>query len=884
MAQPLFNEHPLQDYLRQSGDIFEPIPGAMSDLTDPFSEECADTDTDADLRLWSWLPTPVLLLVQFFNIIVTSAQNHHSTLREFSDKFQYDVISSSLLSSSVTAPSSTRRRSSSSTDDAPPDDPDLKSRTDPSPPIPSHSVEHRTSAWSLTLFCLCCISLFFDSFILCVLMGTALYYIESYTVQPGNLPDFITPTLGSLNDLIAAANLWDSAVHEAINLLELEESISPTLSPSSPLRVALHSSLQSTQVQSDNVRHVLVGLTAPSALAQLSEMYAPPSPTKPLAQLHSRSGSATAGSRMRASTPLSSDKRATWNGSMSYNYAALANAGTPSRRSLMRWEKRRSDLSALLLRPTGVAMSAPTTPEPGKSLNGVEEERRNDPAAANTSDQEGDADAVVPLSERGQFASAALEFQRQRRSRGIESLLLSTPSPSPKYTAISPQPPTSTHITRLGNRSHSSQSPPPSSYSTSRFTAMQMPRHPLSLHSLTLTLNGALAARRYAASHLLALRFVGGDALEDSGRGGDSYWEDVRAVMALLTSALANATAPLVEALEAAEHERLLTENPTPTSAHSRASSEPHTRSASFHQQRLARRPSHVTSFAPLPSHLSRFAAHVDALTNALHDAREHLESCVASLRDGTASGSSSSSPQDAPALRAYERLRRELGLALRECERGREPLLELLLPPRALSPEDDEDDEEVPALGPDAESSSESDKDPSSSRAAHSPISSLPSSPTHAVLVEARPDREEEDAAAAKHERGDVLVVGLERLPAPGIEQVFEADAGADPADGDADGDGAFSLARPRSKLSRAERIAAAKARRASGGGLGLSVVGGQGDRDGAGGVQWAPVGDVVQELKDVIWKVGEQRRMRELRQKEELDRVPSTEDVFTS
>ncbi|SRR6266702_3690448 len=86
MAQPLFNEHPLQDYLRrsfalhipkpflltflnfhlfpESGDIFEPIPGAMSDLLDPFSEECAYTDTDADLRLWSWLTTPALHLVQ----------------------------------------------------------------------------------------------------------------------------------------------------------------------------------------------------------------------------------------------------------------------------------------------------------------------------------------------------------------------------------------------------------------------------------------------------------------------------------------------------------------------------------------------------------------------------------------------------------------------------------------------------------------------------------------------------------------------------------------------------------------------------------------------------------------------------------------------------
>jgi hypothetical protein len=408
---------------------------------------------------------------------------------------------------------------------------------------------------------------------------------------------------------------------------------------------------------------------------------------------------------------------------------------------------------------------------------------------------------------------------------------------------------------------------------------MQMPRHPLSLYTLTLTLNGALAARRYAASHLLALRFGAGDGLEDNDRGGDSYWEDVRAVMALLTSTLANATAPLVEALEAAEHERLLTENPTPTTTHSRASSESHTRSSSF---RLARRTSHViTSFAPLPSHLSRFAAHVDALTNALQDAREHLESCVSSLRDGTAS--TSGSPQDAPALRAYERLRRELGLALRECERGREPLLELLLPPRAPFPDDDDDDdEEVPALGPDAESS-DSDK----------AAFSLPSSPTHAtVLVEARPldNEEEEGADAARDERG-VLVVGLERLPAPGIEQVFEADAadadvGPD-ADADVDADGPRRLARPRSKLSRADRIAAAKARRTTTGGrggLGLSVS----DRDGAEGVvQWAPVGDVVQELKDVIWKVGEQRRMREQRQREEgelLDGAsPRTEDVFT-
>ena len=68
----------------------------------------------------------------------------------------------------------------------------------------------------------------------------------------------------------------------------------------------------------------------------------------------------------------------------------------------------------------------------------------------------------------------------------------------------------SIHITRLGSRSsHATLTSPRSLFSALRFTAMQMPRHPLdlSIHSLTVALNGALAARRYAALHLLALRF-----------------------------------------------------------------------------------------------------------------------------------------------------------------------------------------------------------------------------------------------------------------------------------------------------------------------------------------------------------------------------------------
>jgi hypothetical protein len=618
-------------------------------------------------------------------------------------------------------------------------------------------------------------------------------------------------------------------------------------------------------------------------------MYAPPSPMKPHTPLHARSGSAIASSRISAASTPPSEKRATWSSGISFSYAALANAGSPSRQSLKPWEKRREDPSALLIRPSGAAFSAPATPRRTRLLEGVEEETAKHLNKSDPSEQEVDVDSVVPPEERGQFASAALELQRQRRSRGIEALFIPTTSPPPKYTPISPQPPLSAHITRLGSKfSQSTPTSPHSSFSASRFTAMQMPRHPLSLHSLTLALNGALAARRYAASHLLALRFGNSDDLDDCERGSESYWEDVRAIMALLTSALANATTPLIEALDATERERLQTENPTPTSSHSRSSSleSPIRISPLHHQERRRRRQVHrsslhFASFAPLPSHLARFAAHVDAMTNALDDAREHLESCVASLRDGTSTSTSTANANaahphnhrnstqviDAPALHAYERLRRELGLALRECERGREPLLELLRPPSA--DEDDEDEEDrIPALGLDAESS-DSDKDASHVRSPppfslSPPLSSVR---TGTVLIQDKQQQGDEEDDAEAH--GNVLVVGLERLPPPGIEQVFEVDVDAD--------DDNRTHRRPRPKLSRAERIAAAKARRAAAAevtasGLGLSMITLDHGEDTIGSTVekqsklWGgPGGDVVQELKDVIWKVGEQRRLRE-------------------
>jgi len=90
------------------------------------------------------------------------------------------------------------------------------------------------------------------------------------------------------------------------------------------------------------------------------------------------------------------------------------------------------------------------------------------------------------------------------------------------------------------------------------------------------------------------------------------------------------------------------------------------------------------------------------------------------------------------------------------------------------------------------------------------------------------------------------LLTASSQHLPPPGIEQVFEADTGP-----------GVHFIRERSKLTREERIRMAKARRESG------VPGAAPSEPALGGVErWGPGGEVVQELKDVIWKVSEKRR----------------------
>lgn len=514
------------------------------------------------------------------------------------------------------------------------------------------------------------------------------------------------------------------------------------------------------------------------------------------------------------------------------------------------------------------------------------------------------------LKEKGYFGMAALDLQRKRRSMGMDVFRLPavplSPPPPPRYTPPSPTP-RSTYSTpsRHSYQQHQSQqpsgslSPPPTLTSSTRFTLPHTSRHPLSLSALRLALQGALASKRYACSHLLALRF-------DEEEGEDeSYWEDVRSVMGLLVGAIGDASGRLKDALSDSlkRKDRDATISPVRSGMEDKGrTNDKNGATTSIKGLSLdgarARSMAEMVSFAPVPSHLTRFAAHVDAISSALNDARSQLEECVAAIRDTSPSASSSSSAPTSPtltdsaavtsandlttptpgsryqhqhqhqhqrqhsgvgleastALQAYDRLRKELGFALRECERGRDRLIDILNPPRPPNPEPedlsddlgDRDSMATPPLVPDTSSDS-------SSRIGSANLSLRGSLGLELLQVVETMGGEDDDVT-------EHLLMGTrpEGLPPMGVEQVYEGETGLG---------GGFR--REKSVLTREERIKLVKARRESAKGLSGSRLGlGGGDVEGGisggmGRVPWGgPGGEVVQELKDVIWKVGEKRR----------------------
>ncbi|TDL26652.1 hypothetical protein BD410DRAFT_800466 [Rickenella mellea] len=768
---------------------------------------------------------------------------------KFAERFKYDVISSTLLATSVTATplsSHVLRRSFS-----------------PDPTLPGQLVHtekfHAPSSplVAYTLLVLVALVAVSQQYYFCAALIIGLSVFFANLRYASNARNDEVETLDALNGLKEAGSVWDSTVNESITILEREErsaysgATTPS-SPSSPLRVALHSSLLTTQAQCDNVRTVLAALTSPRELSQLSEMYAPASPVKASFSL-SREGSIrdrTVSLTELPSEITTTDKRATWNGS----YASLAGIDPISTQMRRRRSQRRSDVTAMMMQDSiSTSVSAPATPSQ-PYLAGVEE----------------DSEPVSPTERASgeHFGVAALGLRRKRQMRGLEAL----------------------HLT--GKRSTPSMRAPLASV-PSRLTTLQPPRHqqvhPLSLSALHHALQGALAAKRYACAHLLALRF---DEDDDA-----SYWEDVRAVIALLASALTDAGTRLGAALDDAAREREREEQPTPNMENSDDALSPERRASLAlppliqHQQPLStealrrtHQPRTSMSFAPMPSDLARFAAHVDTLSSALDDAREHLQKCVSALhedplREREPADSSFDPLQEPPALLAFDNVRRELGLAIRECERGRSALTDVFATRRSTTRHrrhmSDEDDGSLPALAPDNEigSSGESDDRPDGYGLPATPHASPPVSPHATAMFSSRRSREMgvngegletvgvEDDDATAH-----LLLGAtaRALVPPGIEQVFEADT-----------DGAGGFVRPRAKLSREERIRLSKVRRARGvtslNLFGEGVVGVNEEDDdsgvptldaGRGNKGWGPGGEVVQELKDVIWKVGERRR----------------------
>jgi hypothetical protein len=168
--------------------------------------------------------------------------------------------------------------------------------------------------------------------------------------------------------------------------------------------------------------------------------------------------------------------------------------------------------------------------------------------------------------------------------------------------------------------------------SSSKFTNPLPARHPLSFTALTFSLQGAMAAKRYACAHLLALRF--------SDDEDDGYWEDVRSVIGLLTSALVDASSRLSEALDESEQQKISGRKTNTNRTNFGAELDEAGRDDSTYPTSAdvckTLKPSTI-GFAPMPSHISRFAAHIAAITSALDDARDHLEQCVSALKTGQA-------------------------------------------------------------------------------------------------------------------------------------------------------------------------------------------------------------------------------------------------------
>ena len=389
---------------------------------------------------------------------------------------------------------------------------------------------------------------------------------------------------------------------------------------------------------------------------------------------------------------------------------------------------------------------------------------------------------AFPAAKEDLFTSTPPRFKRRRRNSSLTlgALPLSRP-PSLDATHSRAQSSSLSH-----SRSHNN---------------LQTTRHPLSLTALHDQVQSTLGSKRFTAAHLLALRFLPDPQpqLELLDGEDESYWEDVRSVMALFVSTLQDASERLHAALAESQDMKEQDSRSSP--------SQPLFPSPPLH--------SGFTSFAPSPTHITRFAQHVNALVDAMENAKRGLRIAASQVErfqeDDRLEGS----------LTSYDRVRKDLSAALREFERGRGSLLDLIK--SRQSREERESDEE------DGVMSLSSNEDPSEVGHAHLPVHSAIYHQDGVGFIASGPLEQE-------------VIIAPDHGPMDGIEQVFSFDASKELSS---------PLLREKSKLSREERIALAKANRVAA-------------PPPAAEENWGPGGEVVQELKHVISRV-EERRKRE-------------------
>ncbi|KAG8831409.1 hypothetical protein FRC18_006579 [Serendipita sp. 400] len=673
MAQPILDaDSPLDDYLRENE--LDLMPGTVPEFL-----EVQESQTELPEWVLSFVPTLRQSLDALF-----SAPANYTTARQFAERFKYIIISSSLLSATL-SPTLTIASNISK----------------PETPNMPEDVHHQITTPALLLFIVSPIALATGHWFLSLLALLAgLFLPQPLSSQQDTKIPQSRMTLDVLQHLVEADSAWESAIGEAMELLRRDEAsaLGASIQWQTPLRVALQSSLQAITTQADRVRQLFSPLTNPTELSQMTEMYAPPSPTT----THHSIASPTPIRKSISSSKL--DKRITWSGALS-----------------------KQSFSRSPSTPGSPIPPVPQLPSPGTPVE-----------ADDTS-----------------LGALDLDIQRTNRSRQ-------------RYSFASP-------------RSLRSLRTSPSS--ASKFTTMQSMRNPLSNNSFDATLHSALSSKRFACAHLLALRF---DEEED-----DLYWEDVRSVIGLLSSSLEDETSRLSEAMDEWHKSRQRDARPSVTT----------TPLLAPHAQLPSRKKREILSFAPQSDDLAKFTSHIEAISDALNRAFDEIEKCVEALRhqessqlegEGRVGGLESTSQT---VMASYDSLRRELGMAFRECERARGPL-SLVMDNSTGSPSDQE-----------------GDYSPSDRQAVVIPErkdDSFPlDSPTRAGAGSPPPAYVSRGSSQIVDDVTAHLLAGATALHLPplGVDRVFEAESG--PV--------VKSYRKERSTLSRQERIALAQAKRKS-------------------------------------------------------------------